>query len=113
MSSPPRTKRDIPPKLPSKKQQRSHSLTPSQTTPGGYTDNNHSQDKFCSGDGFIQGESDQQSSVMEICFKTRVFLGNGNVDHATQRPIEARRLNSTEKCNSADGVIQNNSSSGM
>lgn len=73
-------------------------------------DNNHSQDKFCSADGIIQGERDQQSFGMEIGFQSRGFLGNGNDD---QRPIETRRLHSTEKCNSADGVIQNNSSSGM
>lgn len=52
MSSPPRTKRDTPPKLPSKKQQRSQSLTPIQ----GAIANGQVQDKYCSADGVIQGK---------------------------------------------------------
>lgn len=68
MSSPPRTKRDIPPKLPSKKQQRSHSLTPIQMTVG-HADINNSQEKFCSADGFNQGENDHLSFLVRIGLK--------------------------------------------
>lgn len=95
MSSPPRTKRDVPPKLPSKKQQRSQSLTPVQpsaalrsgagadamATGGGPAD------KYCSADGVCRGRPEQ---------------------HMARSATETRRLMmmGAEKCNSADGVIQ-------
>lgn len=57
MSSPPRTKRDTPPRLPSKKQ-RSQSLTPIQ--PGQpmtvYAVSRFANEKYCSADGVIQGK---------------------------------------------------------
>lgn len=60
-SPPPRTKRDVPPRLPSKKQ-RSQSLTPlqpstMQNTIAGRVIN-VSQEKYCSADGVIQGHHD-------------------------------------------------------
>lgn len=58
-SPPPRTKRDVPPRLPSKKQ-RSQSLTPLQPSTmqnmvAGRCMINMSQEKYCSADGVIQG----------------------------------------------------------
>lgn len=57
MSSPPRTKRDTPPRLPSKKQQRSQSLTPIQSATGGNLTPTNSE-KYCSADGVIQGNEE-------------------------------------------------------
>lgn len=80
MSSPPRTKRDIPPRLPSKKQ-RSQSLTPQQAA---QTQSQHSAnpEKYSSADGVIRGH------CTEVAQSTHI-----------------KRLMSIEKCNSADGVI--------
>lgn len=61
LSSPPRTRRDIPPRLPSKKQ-RSQSLTPLQVGQAGNNYRNQPE-KYCSADGVIQGEA--QSSIPE------------------------------------------------
>ncbi|XP_058450330.1 SH2 domain-containing protein 3C isoform X2 [Malaya genurostris] len=80
MSSPPRTKRETPPRLPSKKQ-RSQSLTPLQ---GAQT----AQQRYCSADGVIQSNGSDSKSLSK----------------------SSRLPGSTEKCNSADGVIQNDSS---
>lgn len=82
MSSPPRTKRETPPRLPSKKQ-RSQSLTPIQGAQA-------AQQRYCSADGVIQSNGSDRSS------KT------------LSKP--SRLTGSTEKCNSADGVIHNNDS---
>ncbi|XP_037042558.1 breast cancer anti-estrogen resistance protein 3 homolog isoform X3 [Bradysia coprophila] len=85
MSSPPRTKRETPPRLPSKKH-RSQSLTPNQ---GQGSIRGSGQDKYCSADGVIQGN------------------GTDNNHPAQIRTAETRRLaSSSEKCNSADGVIE-------
>ncbi|XP_054743947.1 breast cancer anti-estrogen resistance protein 3 homolog [Anastrepha obliqua] len=54
MSSPPRVKRDIPPRLPSKKQ-RSHSLTPAHATPTSSLRQSHNNESSSSADGVIQG----------------------------------------------------------
>lgn len=81
MSSPPRTKRETPPRLPSKKQ-RSQSLTPLQ---GAQT----AQQRYCSADGVIQSNGSDSSKPLS-------------------KP--SRLTGSTEKCNSADGVIRNNDS---
>ncbi|XP_029708812.1 SH2 domain-containing protein 3C isoform X2 [Aedes albopictus] len=83
MSSPPRTKRETPPRLPSKKQ-RSQSLTPLQ---GAQT----SQQRYCSADGVIQS--------------------NGSDPNSKTLTKPSRLTGSTEKCNSADGVIHSNDSS--
>lgn len=98
MSSPPRTKRDGPPKLPSKKQQRSQSLTPSQSLRGGNgaagADGAGAgcgaiSDKYCSADGVCRGRPEQPHGA-----------------HLVRSATETRRLMmGAEKCNSADGVI--------
>lgn len=74
MSSPPRTKRDVPPRLPSKKQ-RSQSLTPVQPQ---QAQRILSSEKYNSGDGVIQ---------------------NG-----AEVPPHVRRLMQIEKCSSVDGI---------
>ncbi|KAJ6650034.1 Breast cancer anti-estrogen resistance protein 3 like [Pseudolycoriella hygida] len=85
MSSPPRTKRETPPRLPSKKH-RSQSLAPSQSQGSNRTTG--------SADGVVQGNGTENS-------------------HSTQiRTAETRRLpSSVEKCSSADGVIETKSHS--
>ncbi|XP_053673186.1 breast cancer anti-estrogen resistance protein 3 homolog [Anopheles nili] len=83
MSSPPRTKRETPPRLPSKKQ-RSQSLTPLHGAQGG-------QQRYNSADGVISGSN---GSTMAP--------GEGKSGH----PAKPSRLAETpEKCSSADGVI--------
>lgn len=84
MSSPPRTKRETPPRLPSKKQ-RSQSLTPNQQGQS----RSSVQEKYCSADGVIQGK------CLEVTSKEQML----NDD--------------TEKCSSADGVIQNGKNSNV
>ncbi|XP_055543891.1 breast cancer anti-estrogen resistance protein 3 homolog isoform X1 [Wyeomyia smithii] len=79
MSSPPRTKRETPPRLPSKKQ-RSQSLTPLQGVQS-------TQQRYCSADGVIQT--------------------NGSDGKTLSKP--SRLTGSNEKCNSADGIIQTDS----
>lgn len=86
MSSPPRTKREIPPRLPSKKQ-RSQSLTPIQSQ-GQINQTRTIQEKYCSADGVIQGNGTD--------------LNNGQ-----SKTSDSRRAG-LEKCGSADGVIQTN-----
>lgn len=78
MSSPPRTKRDVPPRLPSKKQ-RSQSLTPVQPP---QTQRILSNEKYNSADGVIQ---------------------NGS-----ELPPHVRRLMQIEKCTSVDGISNEN-----
>lgn len=103
MSSPPRTKRDTPPRLPSKKQ-RSQSLTPIQ--PGQTMTvcavSRFAHEKYCSADGVIQGKNQNIVFVIFSMFHTclpRPFLpsiANGS-DQSHSR--------TSEKCDSADGVI--------
>uniref|UniRef100_A0A182IVA6 Uncharacterized protein n=1 Tax=Anopheles atroparvus TaxID=41427 RepID=A0A182IVA6_ANOAO len=83
MSSPPRTKRETPPRLPSKKQ-RSQSLTPLQAAGQG---GQGSQPRFSSGDGVISNTT------------------NGTPEGKTGMTKPSRLADSSEKCNSADGVI--------
>lgn len=95
MSSPPRTKRETPPRLPSKKQ-RSQPLTPTQQNQNGQSGpgggNRGLQEKYSSADGVIQG------NCVEVSSPTTPL----------SRPTsDTRRLMNSEKCNSADGVIQN------
>ncbi|XP_055684873.1 SH2 domain-containing protein 3C isoform X2 [Lutzomyia longipalpis] len=59
VSSPPRTKRDVPPRLPSKKQ-RSQSLTPIQPSAG------QKQEKYSSADGIINGSGSSEDSGSSI-----------------------------------------------
>uniref|UniRef100_A0A2M4A7I5 Putative guanine nucleotide exchange factor for ras-like small gtpase n=2 Tax=Anopheles triannulatus TaxID=58253 RepID=A0A2M4A7I5_9DIPT len=87
MSSPPRTKRETPPRLPSKKQ-RSQSLTPLHGAQG-------VQQRYCSADGVIGGPVD----------------GKAGTTTGTARP--ARMVDGGgEKCNSADGVIHSDTVNG-
>ncbi|XP_058123354.1 breast cancer anti-estrogen resistance protein 3 homolog [Anopheles ziemanni] len=84
MSSPPRTKRETPPRLPSKKQ-RSQSLTPLQA---GQSAGGQQQQFSSSGDGVISSAT------------------NGATEGKPPGLTRPSRLaDSTEKCNSADGVI--------
>ncbi|XP_049288693.1 SH2 domain-containing protein 3C isoform X1 [Anopheles funestus] len=86
MSSPPRTKRETPPRLPSKKQ-RSQSLTPLH---GGHSP----QQKYSSADGVISATNN-----------------NGGVEGKPNTTKPSRLVDTPEKCNSADGVIHNNDTS--
>lgn len=74
MSSPPRTKRDTPPRLPSKKQ-RSQSLTPIQ--PGQTMTvcavSRFAHEKYCSADGVIQGRT-RCSALDGFDRKTKIFF---------------------------------------
>ncbi|XP_038107372.1 breast cancer anti-estrogen resistance protein 3 homolog [Culex quinquefasciatus] len=99
MSSPPRTKRETPPRLPSKKQ-RSQSLTPLQGGP------QPGQQRYCSADGVIQPQPGQQQQQHQ---------SNGGSDSKTLPKQPSSRFTttgSTEKCNSADGVIHGTGNSG-
>lgn len=70
MSSPPRIKREIPPRLPSKKQ-RSQSLTPAHATPPSNVRQSHNSESCSSGDGIIQvahtplGENDNPNGFLD------------------------------------------------
>uniref|UniRef100_A0A3F2YX51 SH2 domain-containing protein n=2 Tax=Anopheles farauti TaxID=69004 RepID=A0A3F2YX51_9DIPT len=88
MSSPPRTKRETPPRLPSKKQ-RSQSLTPLQGGQG-------SQQRYNSADGVIGSNGSS----------------NGGHDGKSSSTKPSRLAETPEKCNSADGVIHNSDPAG-
>lgn len=71
MSSPPRTKRDIPPRLPTKKQ-RSQSLIPlqpGQTMTACSIIRTDPSDKYCSIDGVVQGKYRQQQKYFFSSFR--------------------------------------------
>ncbi|XP_039951280.1 breast cancer anti-estrogen resistance protein 3 homolog isoform X1 [Bactrocera tryoni] len=80
MSSPPRVKREIPPRLPSKKQ-RSQSLTPAHATPTSVRQS-HNSESCSSADGIIQAAPTQPNEI--------VNNPNGFRDHG-------RRLSNFEK----------------
>lgn len=112
MSSPPRTKRDIPPRLPSKKQ-RSQSLTPlhagNPMVASSLSRVSLAQDKYCSADGVIQGKHRSPNLIKIRQLQTKLYsliYSDGTNAIACNRLTEAKRLLSMEKCNSADGVIQ-------
>lgn len=101
MSSPPRTKRDIPPRLPSKKQ-RSQSLTPSQSQAQRILNN----EKCNSGDGIVQnGEVTisykQHMMHIEKCTSVDEILNNGDENQEPNGQTDQKQL-------SADGVINAN-----
>lgn len=90
MSSPPRTKRDTPPRLPSKKQ-RSQSLTPIQ--PGQpmtvYAVSRFANEKYCSADGVIQGKCQALYQILRdfrwtisVCLQQRM----GQINHTSGLP---------------------------
>lgn len=88
MSSPPRTKRDVPPRLPSKKQ-RSQSLTPAQQQQSQIQRIiNGSSDKYNSADGIVvlrKGDENQEPNGQMI-----------------------RSIEDDEKSTSADGIVNGN-----
>lgn len=92
MSSPPRTKRDVPPRLPSKKQ-RSQSLTPAQQQQSQIQRIiNVSSDKYNSADGIVvlrKGDENQEPNGQMI-----------------------RSIEDDEKSTSADGIVNGNHSMG-
>lgn len=100
MSSPPRTKRDIPPRLPSKKQ-RSQSLTPSQSQIKRMT-----ADKHNSGDGVtLNGDLiSYDTNIMQHgkCTSTEEILNNSDENH---EPNIQMTMTVDQKQHSADGVI--------
>lgn len=109
MSSPPRTKRDVPPRLPSKKQ-RSQSLTPVQPP---QTQRVLSNEKYCSADGVIQNGSDLPPHVRRLMQIEKC----SSVDGISKRGDENKEPNGQtvfrsidEKPSSADGVINGNHS---
>lgn len=108
MSSPPRTKRDVPPRLPSKKQ-RSQSLTPVQPQAQRILNN----EKYCSADGVIQNGADVPPHVKRLMQIEKC----SSVDGISKRGDENKEPNGQtmirsvdEKATSADGVINGNHS---
>ncbi|XP_070507292.1 breast cancer anti-estrogen resistance protein 3 homolog [Chironomus tepperi] len=104
MSSPPRTKRDIPPRLPSKKQ-RSQSLTPSQSQiQRTLTSDNHN-----SGDGVIRNGdlTSYKTNIMQLenCTNTDAILKNSDENH---EPNIQLKMTVDQNQHSADGVINGN-----
>lgn len=99
MSSPPRTKRDVPPRLPSKKQ-RSQSLTPVQPP---QAQRILSSEKYMSADGVIGPEVPPHvKRLMQIEKCTSVDgISNENKEPNGQTTVD-------EKATSADGVINGN-----
>lgn len=102
MSSPPRTKREVPPRLPSKKQ-RSQSLTPVQQQQNQRIFNN---EKYMSADGVIQNGSDLPPHVRRLMQIEKC----SSVDGISRRGDENKEPNGQviEKPTSADGVINGN-----
>jgi hypothetical protein len=105
MSSPPRTKRDIPPRLPSKKQ-RSQSLTPAQPQAQRIL----TPDKYNSGDGVCQNGTElppHMKRMMQIEKCTSVD-GIAKKGDENQEPNGQMMRSIDEKPTSADGVINGN-----
>jgi SH2 domain-containing protein 3C len=110
MSSPPRTKRDVPPRLPSKKQ-RSQSLTPVQPQQTQRILN--SNEKYNSADGVIQNGRDLPPHVRRLMQIEKCT----SVDGISKRGDENKEPNGQtmiksidEKSTSADGVINGTNS---
>lgn len=107
MSSPPRVKRETPPRLPSKKQ-RSQSLTPIQQ--------GHSQrtnpEKYCSADGVIRGnctEATSQAHLKRILKNEKCSSADGIIKTDQNNRNMSKSID--EKSTSADGVIHHNGGS--
>lgn len=107
MSSPPRTKRDVPPRLPSKKQ-RSQSLTPVQPQQPQRILNG---EKYCSADGVIQN-----SEVPPHVRRLMQIEKCSSVDGISRKSDENKEngqtmiMSAVEKPSSADGVINGTNS---
>lgn len=107
MSSPPRTKRDVPPRLPSKKQ-RSQSLTPAQAQNQRFLNNN---DKYQSADGVIGPEVPQHMRrLMQIekCVSVDGISKRGDENHEPNG-----QTTNDDKSMSADGVITSGSNTDL
>ena len=103
MSSPPRTKREVPPRLPSKKQ-RSQSLTPNQPQTQRILNTN---EKYQSADGVIQNGPEVPPHVRRLMQIEKCF----SVDGISKRGDENQEPNGQvldEKSTSADGIINGN-----
>lgn len=104
MSSPPRTKRDVPPRLPSKKQ-RSQSLTPMQQQTQRILNSN---EKYQSADGVIQNGPEVPPHVrrlmqVEKCTSVEGISKRGDEN---KEPNGQTMMNQVdEKSSSADGII--------
>lgn len=107
MSSPPRTKRDVPPRLPSKKQ-RSQSLTPVQPQ---MAQRILGSDKYMSADGVIQNGPEAAPHIRRLMQIEKCL----SVDGISKRSDENKENGSNEcideKPTSADGVVGNMSRS--
>ncbi|XP_055381898.1 breast cancer anti-estrogen resistance protein 3 homolog isoform X2 [Condylostylus longicornis] len=102
MSSPPRTKRDTPPRLPSKKQ-RSQSLTPLQSI--------HSQngDKYCSVDGISLDKQQQgqlNTEIKKIASQNERSSSADGIIQTNGTVVSNIQKSTNEKSSSADGVIR-------
>lgn len=106
MSSPPRTKRDVPPRLPSKKQ-RSQSLTPVQPQTQRILNSN---EKYQSADGVIQNGPEVPPHIKRLMQIEKCT----SVDGISKRGDENKEPNGQnffdEKSTSADGIINGNNS---
>lgn len=101
MSSPPRTKRETPPRLPSKKQ-RSQSLTPGHAQ-------KTAQEKYCSADGVINGNAGHVKRLLmnEKCNSADGIIKGDIKSDSTDSMTRSIDENSS----SADGVILQNGNS--
>ncbi|XP_052864406.1 breast cancer anti-estrogen resistance protein 3 homolog [Anopheles cruzii] len=111
MSSPPRTKRETPPRLPSKKQ-RSQSLTPLHGAQG-------VQQRYCSADGVIGNHAGGTDGKPGAGKPSRLVDGAGGekcnsadgVIHGDQVANGGRGASGDEKSSSADGVVKSQTTS--
>jgi SH2 domain-containing protein 3C len=119
MSSPPRTKRDTPPRLPSKK--RSQSLAPLQQTQNAQKVIAN-QEKYCSADGVITEKNIENAKPplnMKVLESRRLHSTDLTYNNREGVPANPNNSASTspmnrsieEKSTSADGVIKQNGKS--
>lgn len=110
MSSPPRTKRDIPPRLPSKKQ-RSQSLTPAQQQQQAQQAQRiiHSScDKYNNGDGTgttVNNGQLKRLMQMEKCISVDGIAKKGDENQEPNGQTTTIMMTIDEKSTSADGII--------
>ncbi|KAL7046063.1 hypothetical protein ACKWTF_002466 [Chironomus riparius] len=103
MSSPPRIKRDIPPRLPSKKQ-RSQSLTPSQLQiQRTMTIDSQNTGDIATHNGDLISYNDTSKMLLENCSSTNEILNNSDENHEPNI-----QMTITSDQHSADGVININ-----
>lgn len=109
MSSPPRTKRDVPPRLPSKKQ-RSQSLTPVQPQ---IAQRILGSDKYMSADGVIQNGPEAAPHIRRLMQIEKCQSVDGISKRSDENKENGQVSNESieEKPTSADGVVRNMSRS--